>query len=273
MSHVLTAAGWALPLLYLVPLVDYGVSFFLRVRTHARSRWLLLVVVLHLGYLVLWSVACGRPPLERNAEVLSVVAVATAAVYLAVEAAGRDRRTGVFVLLLVFLMQYASSFALASGAAPAEAAGSRWERLHALPAVLAYTAFSLSAVYALLHLVARRDLKQHRFGPLFDRLPPLDLLARMSWRAVLVGFVLLSVTIVSAAGLGLTGRLTAAGGAEFWSLKVTVKVVAGSVAWLVYAVAVVGRAVGKWPAVRVSVIAVNGFVAVALLFAISAALS
>jgi len=272
MPHALTIATWALPLLYLVPLVDYGISFFLRARPHRRSPWLLPVVIAHGLYLVGLSAALGRPPVETNAEILSIVAISTAVVYLVVEAAGHDRRSGVFMVLLVFLFQYTSSFLLTSSGL-SSAARPNWERLHVVPAILAYTAFSVAAVYGLLHLLAERGLRRHRFGVLFDRLPSLDLLASMSWRAVVVAFVLITITVATAAVLGMTGRLSPAGQSDFWNPKVMTKVVVGGAAWLIYTVAVIGRIVGKWPLRRISLIAVNGFVVVAVLFVVSVALS
>ena len=37
MNAVFRTANWLLPLLYLVVLIDYGATFFLRTRTHKRN--------------------------------------------------------------------------------------------------------------------------------------------------------------------------------------------------------------------------------------------
>ena len=67
---------------------------------------------------------------------------------------------------------------------------------HTLAAVVGYTAFALSAVYGVLYLVLHHELKRSRFGLVYDRLPPLEVLARMSLRSVIVGLFALTVTIV-----------------------------------------------------------------------------
>jgi len=86
-------AGALLPLAYLALLIDYGATFFLRTRTHARTPHLLLVVALHLGYLVACGLHLGYPPITNTPEILSVLALAMTAVYAWVELASRDRRS------------------------------------------------------------------------------------------------------------------------------------------------------------------------------------
>jgi ABC-type uncharacterized transport system permease subunit len=271
MDTLLVIGNLLLPLLYLALLIDYGTTFFLRTRTGRRSPELWAVVAIHAGWLVLQAVRQGRPPLANAQETLSVVAWAMAAVYAIVETAGRDRRTGVFVLLLVFLLQYTSSMFVAAVPAPAAEPTGVWFRLHTLPALVAYTAFAFAAIYGLLYRVAQNDLKRHRFGVFFDRLPPLDLLGRMMWHTLLVGFIFMTATIV-------TGPLMFPPGSEgaqaaLSSLKVEMKIVTGGVAWAIYAAAIIGRLAGKWHAGRISAIAVIGYVVVVALLVASAILS
>ena len=259
MADLLAIGNWLLPLLYLALLADYGATFFLRARTEARSPWLVVLVAVHLVFLVLRGAHLGYPPLTSGQEIASVLALATAGVYAWVEVAARDRRTGVFVLLLAFLFQYTSSMLLAGRVAePCEIAPGAvgvWARLHVVPALVAYTALAFAGVYGLLYLLEHRD-----------RLPPLDVLEPMAWHALLTGFVAMTVAI--AAG----PLLLRAEGGEM-TAKVLSKIVTGSVAWVVCAVAVLGRWLGKWPASRTSAIAVVGFIIVMALMIVSGLLS
>jgi ABC-type uncharacterized transport system permease subunit len=268
MPALLAVGNAVLPLLYLALLIDYGATFFLRTRTQARTPWLLAVVALDLGYLVARGLHLGYPPVTATAEILSVLALATAAVYAWVELATRDRRTGVFVLLLAFLFQYAGSFLTAGGAAAeaAEPAGGLWGRLHVLPAVVSYTALGFAGVYGTLYLLARRDLRRHRFGVFFDRLPPLEALGPMAWHALLTGFVAMTVAIAVTPLMlgGSQGEMTA---------KIVAKIVTGSVAWVVCAAGVFGHWLGRWPPARTSAVAVVGFLLVMILLAASGVLS
>jgi ABC-type uncharacterized transport system permease subunit len=267
MATTLLIGNWLLPILYMALLIDYGSTFFLRTRADRRTPHLVIVLMLHGAWLILHAIHINRPPLGNAQEVLSVVAWAMAAVYAIIELLGRDRRTGVFVLFLAFVFQYTASMFMAAGAEPppTEPAGGLWPRLHAVPALVSYTALAFAAIYGLLYLAAQRDLKARRFGVFFDRLPPLELLGRMMWHALLVGFAFMTATI-------LTGALMAASGTEGvatpTNAKVIMKIVAGCTAWAIFAVAILGRWIGRWHAGRVSVIAVAGYaVVVALLIA------
>ncbi|MBL7134426.1 MAG: cytochrome c biogenesis protein CcsA [Phycisphaerae bacterium] len=270
MDMVLDIAEWLLPLVYMALAIDYGATFILRTRTHARNPGVVAAILLHLAYIVLRGIKLGGPPLVTNAEVLSVVALSSTIVYWAIERFTRDRRAGVFVFMLIFLCQYTASFLPA--AAPYVAAEAamhyRWSRLHIVPASLAYTAMAFATLYALLFLIGQRNLKQHRFGLLFDRLPPLELLGRMCWQALLVGIVFMTVAIITGVMMFHSGG--ASGAPE---TKVIVKIVMGSMAWLAYGTAVLGRWLAKWPLPRIAAIAVAGALIVVVLFVTSIALS
>jgi len=269
MNDLLTLANWLLPLLYLALVLDYAATFFLGIRTHVRTPHVAVVIAVHAGVLVLRGVRLGYPPLVSSYEVLSLIAAATALVYWGLEWIGRDRRAGLFVFGLVFLFQYTSSIFLAgsmTSATPEHAAGSAWVRLHVVPAVMAYASLSFAGVYGLLHLLARRGLRRHHFGLLFDRLPPLELLGRMTWVALLAGFVFTTVTVA-------TGPLLFSSQTAAPLAKVAMKIAAGSVAWAVCLGAVLGKTLGKWSNVQVSRVAVVGFAVIMALLIVSAALS
>ena len=266
MAPLLTVLNWLLPLAYLSLLIHYGVTFFLRARPHERSPWLPAAIGVHALFLALLTVRLGHPPLDSNYHVLSFLAIATAVAYCVVEFAVGDRRTGVFVLLPVFMFQYTSSVFLSgtfsAGPAAALPGGFSWVRLHSVPAIMAYTGFTLAAVYGMLHLSAQRNLKEHRIGAIFDRLPSLDLLGRMSWYALVFGFVFITVSVAS--GMFLFGHSGTAGSGAL-EPKVLVKILVGGAAWVIYGAAVLGKLVGKWPAVRISRIAAYGFLAIMLM--------
>ena len=274
MDIALFIGTWALPLIYLALVIDYGATFLLRVRTRPHNPWIPLAVGLHVAVLVLRGAWIGALPLATNPEILSVIALSAATVYWVTELASGDRRTGVFVFLLVFLFQYTSSVFLSGtyvGAGAGEGSGQvGWGRLHVLPASFAYTALAFAAVYATLYLLGQRDLKQHRIGLLFDRLPPLELLGRMSGYALLVGFILMTAAMGTGAILFSRGGSGEQAGVE---TKVAAKIIIGSVAWVIYAVAVGGKLAGKWSVRRVSQIAAAGFLVVLLLLVMSMILS
>lgn len=275
MDTLLSVLVWLLPLIYLSLAIDYGATFVLRTRVHVRNPLLVPAVIVHAAFLSLWGIRLGGPPLFSSYEVLSVIVLASMIVYWAVEVITRDRRAGVFVFLLLFLMQYTSSMFLASAisdSAGLSVAGREgWGRLHVLPASLAYTALGFAAIYAMLYLIGRRNLRLHRFGLLFDRLPPLELLGKMSWLALVGGFVLITVTMLT--GVILFRSVDVAAHTDLLESKVAAKIFIGTTAWLVCLVAILGKYIGKWSVSTISLIAVAGAIIVASLFVTSALLS
>jgi ABC-type uncharacterized transport system permease subunit len=264
MTAFLNLANWLLPLVYLAFLIDYGVCFFLRANVARRNLWLWPALGFHGLFLALLVMHLHRPLPANNYEVLTLVAFAIAAVYALAESATHDRRTGVFVFAAVFFLQYTSSMFLPRHMAAATLPG--WTRLHMIPAVFAYTAFTLAAIYGLLHMLATRNLKRQSFGLLFDRLPSLEMLGKMMWNALVAGFV--CITLAIATGAIVYGQAGAAPGGPM-TAKVIAKIVAGSAAWLFSGSAIFGRWLGKWSDKQISHIAIFGFLAVAALLVAS----
>ena len=260
MLDILIVANWLLPLAYLAVLIDYGARFFLRTGDRGRSVLLPATLALHVLFLVALGLHLGRAVPANNYEMLSALAAGTAMVYWLVELAGKDRRTGAFVLLAAFLLEYTAAVFLPrldfTGTGPIQA----WHspRLHTVPAMVAYIAFTISAIHGLLHLLARRDLKRHRIGLLFDRLPPLETLGTMTWHAMLLGFGFMTAAILTGAVM-FAAHPVGDGG---MGAKTLSKILAGTAAWLIYGGAILGKAFGRWTADRVSRVAVVGFLVV-----------
>src|SRR6266478_5142017 len=90
---------------------------------------------------------------------------------------------------------------------PAAATGLRGAvfAFHVTLSILAYAAFALSFVVSLIFLGEERLLRKHELGNMVWRLPPLELLERMSQSSVLVGLV--SIAIGTALGFVSVDRL------------------------------------------------------------------
>ncbi len=274
MTELLNILNWLLPMLYLAMLIQYASAFFLRKPLHGSGAYLPGVIAIHAAFLALLGAHLKRFAPMNNYEVLSVVAAATAAVYCVMERASKEKRTGVFVFLACFLMQYTStvflsSVDIAAGPRAAATAAKDWKQLHVLPALFAYTAITISAIHALLYVLTQRNLKQRRFGLLFDRLPPLELLGKMTWHAMLTGFVFLTVACATGAFMHSSGAH--AGGHV--DAKIMLKSLGGVAAWLVFAAAIAGKYIFKWDQARVSRAALAGFVLVVAILVGSIVLS
>jgi len=115
--------------------------------------------------------------------------------YLGLEFFHRQRSVGAFVLPFIIVFFVAAHLAPADRLSPAPARGVIFA-FHVTLSILAYAAFALSFVFSLIFLGEERLLKSHRLGSVVWRLPPLELLERMSRSSVLVGLVSIAIGTV-----------------------------------------------------------------------------
>jgi HemX protein len=111
---------------------------------------------------------------------------------------------GAFVLPFILVFFVAAHLAPADRLSPVPARGIAFA-FHVTLSILAYAAFALSFVFSLIFLGEERLLKSRRVGSVVWRLPPLELLERMSRSSVLVGLV--SIAIGTALGFVWVDRL------------------------------------------------------------------
>src|SRR6202521_5516086 len=124
--------------------------------------------------------------------------------YLGLELYHRQRSVGAFVLPFILVFFLAAHLAPADRLSPPSAHGATFA-FHVTLSILAYAAFALSFVLSLIFLGEERLLRSHKLGNMVWRLPPLELLERMSKSSVLVGLV--SIAIGTALGFVWVDRL------------------------------------------------------------------
>src|SRR5271167_1100213 len=124
--------------------------------------------------------------------------------YLGLELYHRQRSVGAFVLPFIIVFFVAAHLAPADRLSPAPAKGVIFA-FHVTLSILAYAAFALSFVFSMIFLAEERLLKSRRLSSVVWRLPPLELLERMSRSSVLVGLV--SIAIGTALGFVWVDRL------------------------------------------------------------------
>src|SRR6202166_5132211 len=124
--------------------------------------------------------------------------------YLGLEVYHRQRSVGAFVMPFILAFFLAAHLAPADRLSPPAAHGATFA-FHVTLSILAYAAFALSFVLSLIFLGEERLLRSHRLGNMVWRLPPLELLERMSKSSVLVGLV--SIAIGTALGFVWVDRL------------------------------------------------------------------
>jgi ABC-type uncharacterized transport system permease subunit len=132
-----------------------------------------------------------------------------AVTYLCLEIYHRQRTVGAFVLPII-LVFFASAYLLPVHSSTPSAAHGVVFALHVTLSILAYAAFALSCVMSLMYLGEERFLRIRKLGDVVWRLPPLELLERMSHTSVMVGLV--TIVVGTALGFIEVDRLPAQGG-------------------------------------------------------------
>ncbi|MBK7642588.1 MAG: cytochrome c biogenesis protein CcsA [Planctomycetes bacterium] len=200
MKEMLQPLAVALPAGYLVSALLHGMAFGgVRAPHVIRERvWVLrLTLLAHL----LWFWAMGDAlqsfPVVDIATTVSAVVLTSTFLYAFLARSVKHAGSGGVVLGLAALLQLsASAFVnlhpeprLGPPTPPLGGA----QILHVSLSVIATASLLLSGVHGMLYLVLFRLMKQRSFGPVFEHLPDLDLLARMTRGAALVGFLCLTV--------------------------------------------------------------------------------
>ncbi|KPL08649.1 hypothetical protein AMJ85_08315 [candidate division BRC1 bacterium SM23_51] len=247
---------------YAVASIIYIAHFFRRGEGVGRGASVILYAALaaHTVWLVVERARLGRLPLVSAYEALSFVAWGIALAYVVLELRFRQRVFGAFVTPVAFLFQaVASAFLLkAPPAGPLPAIlQSGWFEAHVGTALFSYCAFAIAFAAGLMHVLLCHELRLRRLGFFFTRLPPLDVLERINYQAVALGFLFLTIGIAT----GVIWSLTARAGA----VLLDAKEISAVIVWLLYAANVHTRWRMGWRGQRAAIFSVANF---ALLFAI-----
>ena len=167
----------------------------------------------------------GHIPVSNLYEVFILFALITAMFYLHYEAHYATRQLGAFVMLIitaavVFLLWYTVSRDAAGIEPLVPALQSWWMKIHVPANFIGYGTFALAAMVGSAYL-----LKSH--GYLVDRLPALEVLDDVMYKAISVGFAFFTVATI----LGALWAAEAWGGYWSWDPKETWALIV----WLNYA--------------------------------------
>src|SRR5436309_11781006 len=171
-------------------------------RQDNRVNYLLLLAAfgLHTTAMVLRGFRLNHCPVTNLYEATTFVAWTIVAVYLVVGLWPRMRFLGAFaspVLFGIGVFALMPELDAARGAWPQRP--EVWTSLHAALISLAYGAFGLSSVAALMYLTQERNLKFHKLQTIFSLLPPIQRLEAAVGRLLLSGFVLLTLGLAAGA--------------------------------------------------------------------------
>ncbi len=253
-----------MPMIYLAVWGSYLWLFYTDHPTARRlcTRLAMAAVVLHIICTVGKGFVLGRLPMGAPLEFLCVLALAILATYLVIEIRIKAKNTGFLVTGMAFLLILVGNSFSTTEPAVSPYLDDPGFAGHAILVLFAYTALSLSFLFAVLYLILNRQLMKHQFGLLFRRLPSLETLERMSVGAVKIGVLLLFASLC----LGhlwmydLADRMDShmADMLSPWDPKIMIS-------WIIllgYTVGLAGNRFLGWRGKRMNILAVAAFIAV-----------
>ncbi|MGF1465084.1 MAG: inner membrane protein YpjD [Sandaracinaceae bacterium] len=167
------------------------------------ARTLVLAVLAHLGFLAAHVAFLadrytnGRPPPVDIHQALALISLVMILVYLVTaRLRPRLRVLGAFLTPVTLLFFLGAAFRGSVGPVP-EPVRSVMLPIHVGVNSFGLAAFGLAFAAAIAYLIQERQLRRKELGGMFQRLPSLNVLDALGLRAVLTGFPLLTLGIVT----------------------------------------------------------------------------
>ncbi|MBL8858712.1 MAG: cytochrome c biogenesis protein CcsA [Planctomycetes bacterium] len=260
MNQALQALGVLLPVLYALSALFHGVVFSgerSRKVDPLRRNVLNATIAVHFAYFATRAVALEQFPANDLWSTVSLIAFSTALAYALVARFAGHSGSGGVTLGLVFALQLLAS-AFGSFEPVARAGGmSLWAVMHVISSAVAAAALALSGVHGALYIVLLREMRQRRFGAWFDHLPDLDMLAKMTRRSALFGFIGLTIGLNVGIGLAHAEKVPGFGYAH-------PEVLLSLLLWIHFGVIAFSEKIRGFGARRASYAAAGGLVALLL---------
>lgn len=254
MTTTINVINIILPFSYLLTFMIYAYDFMKGTKQFANSKrlFLFLTLLTHAVYLLLRTIAFDHPPITNVFEIFTVLAFAISFSYFILELVTDIRGTGPFIIIISIIFQLISTIFIQDLLIVKEVLRNNLLGSHVLSALIGYSGITISAVYGFLYLTLYKDLKYNKFGLVFNRLPSLEVLERLSFYSAVFGFSLLTIAIT----IGIIWLPKA-----FPNFAYTdPKLVGTFLVWLLYGIGIISKISGKVRGRKLILLSIVGFV-------------
>jgi cytochrome c-type biogenesis protein CcsB len=215
----------------------------------------------HTLFLVLLGFERGHFPITNLSESLCFLAWCISLTFMVANFHYRLNALGTFILPLVSLLMIFFQVLWEENHSIPAALRSGWVYFHGSVAFLAYAAFFLTFVSGVLYLIQENELREKKFRFLYFRLPSLQVCDELFQRSLFVGFVAMSLAIIS----GAIWAQQAWGRFWNWDPKET----ASLVTWVIYLFLIYCTLSAKWRGRRAAYISIIGFASTLFTFGVN----
>jgi cytochrome c-type biogenesis protein CcsB len=223
--------------------------------------WVMFIgFFIHLaGFLIRWresfETGYGYIPLANMYESLVFFSLAIVLLYLVVDIRYHQRSIGVIASPLAAISIASASLVpgIKSDIRPlVPALQSNWLAIHVITCFLGYAAFAIGFGISIVYMIQSKR-ESSPLGPI-SWLPSSQLLDEINYKAIVIGFPLLTLGIITGAAWAsfAWGSYWSWDPKETWSL----------ITWLIYAAFLHARYIHEWRGKRTALLSIAGFVAV-----------
>jgi ABC-type transport system involved in cytochrome c biogenesis permease subunit len=256
-----------LPLvLYAAAAAVYAVHFVQRDERTGRLATAMLGagVLAHTFVIGMQTVQAGHAPLVGTSAAISAFVWLLGLSYLYIELTSDERSMGVFVAVLLVLLDIIPALDPVIPPRP-PVLQSPLFTLHVVSVLFAYASFALAFVLGVTYVLLFKEIKAKQLGFFYARLPSLQALDVMNGRAITVGWICLTLGVAVGGIWATQVQASPDPRAQAMSLG-DPKILVALVSWGVYSFAMLARRASGWSGRRAAYLSAIAFVIVLLNF-------
>lgn len=254
--------------LYAAAGVVYAIHFARRQPAvgRAATTMLLFAALVHTFVIGMQTMEVGHVPFANASSAISTFVWLLTLSYLYLELSTDERAMGVFILPIVVFLQIIPT--LKPGLETrSPVLDSPWFWIHIASSLFAYASFALAGVLGLTYMLQFKEIKKKHLGYLYTRLPSLQILDSMNSRAVMVGWLFLTIGVVVGVIWATQARAVYPNDQNLRLMSLNDPKIFGAVlTWAVYSFAVFARQRLGWNGRRAAWLSAIGFALILLNF-------
>jgi len=224
----------------------------------AASFWATCIgFILHIAYFTLRWTESGRIPITSFFEAANFLGMGIVLVFVLMEFRFKIPALGSFMLPLVILLMVPALVISGDIKELNPVLKSGWLGIHTSLAVLGDSAFAFACIISIMYLIQERQLKSKHLGAIFHRLPSLDIMDTLGYKALTLGWPLFTLGM-------LTGSIWAnSAWGTYWSWDP--KETWSLITWVIYLALLHLRTIG-WRGRKMAFLSILGFAFVLISF-------
>lgn len=191
---------WIPEALYIAALIAYTIHFTRREATVGRAATTLLLAgaLAHTFVVGMQTMEAGHVPMTSAASAISTFVLLLVLAYLYTEMTTEERAMGTFILPLVVALQAVPAL-FPMPEVRADVLQGPLFGIHVSSLLFAYASFALACVIGITYVLLFKEIKAKHLGFFYARLPSLQVLDAMNQRAIIIGWICLTIGLVAGA--------------------------------------------------------------------------